>query len=301
MNLNTDFAIGFGIRQKLRDIFIRKTLTNGITILCNFCVKTASVSFASVYKPIAKSVFKKPLSVCMVFLLVFSTIVFSTSLLLSAENTKMNDVADPVLQEIINSFMSKTPRFITSMGSNIFVADAQINRKSLLMVLYEYNRSLKLPSTADLVTKKEFDELSAKILSGKYSGASAQNKNSDIAALIQSLEPNMPSLLDNNLSRSSVYNELRNDVANINEEVLALKNSNRTVSIAGASAKQSVNYSEIKNALSTTQEDFASIKLKVDAMEKTIKPNASETTSDKSALTKLSVGLSLVAALFIAR
>ena len=66
------FAIGFRIRQKIRDIFIRKILANGITIICGFgappstaipvgerfgappYVKTASVSFASVHKPIAK-------------------------------------------------------------------------------------------------------------------------------------------------------------------------------------------------------------------------------------------------------
>jgi len=52
--LNPDFAIGFGIHQKIWDIFIRKNLANGITIHCNFCVKTVSISFVSVLKPIAK-------------------------------------------------------------------------------------------------------------------------------------------------------------------------------------------------------------------------------------------------------
>jgi len=59
---NSGFAIGFGISRKIWGIFIRKNLANGITILCKFCVKNASVSFASVlsfrcptpYKPIAK-------------------------------------------------------------------------------------------------------------------------------------------------------------------------------------------------------------------------------------------------------
>jgi len=167
------------------------------------------------------------------------------------------------------------------------------------MVLYEYNKSLKLPSTADLVTKKEFDELSAKILSGKYSSVSSQSKNlaqnSDIATLIQSLEPNMPLLLDNTLSRSNVYNELRNDVANINEEVLALKKTNSTVSVAGALPNQSDDYSTIKNVLSKTQEDFASIKLKVDSMEKSIRTNTNSTTKSpikEDELSKLKTSLS---------
>jgi len=53
--MNPNFAIGSGIRQKIWDIFFRKNLANGITIRCNFCVKTASISSDSVLKPIAKS------------------------------------------------------------------------------------------------------------------------------------------------------------------------------------------------------------------------------------------------------
>ena len=223
--------------------------------------------------------FKKILLIPTVFTLVLTITFFNASSLFSAESIKMNDVADPVLQEVINSFMSKTPRFITSIGNNVFVADAPINRKSLLMVLYEYNKSLKIPSANELVTKNEFDEFSAKILSGKYLASQKNSsQNLDITSIIQSLEPNMPTLLNNSLSRSSVYNELRNDVANINEEINVLKNSSSTGQVVnGKPLNNNANYIAIENELAKTQADFNSIKIKIDSLESKLKTNSKPT------------------------
>ena len=57
------------------------------------------------------------------------------------------DVSDPVLQEIIESFKVRIPRFINKHGNNLFVEDEPVTRGSFISALYEYDKSLKSAKT----------------------------------------------------------------------------------------------------------------------------------------------------------
>lgn len=124
--------------------------------------------------------------------------------MLNAE--QMKDISDPVLQEIINSFSPRMPRFIEKHGKNLFIADEPLTRGSLMYAIYEYDKSIK-PLKKDYVLKQEFDEFKSNVIQ--------MNKNAkpDMTQVINDLQPNMPLLLDNSLENSKVFNKLKESVA----------------------------------------------------------------------------------------
>lgn len=125
----------------------------------------------------------------------------------------MKDVTDPVLQEVISNFGPRMPRFIEKHGSSIFVTDEPVTRGNLMLALYEYDKSLKLPKK-EYVSKQEFDEFRSKLsLSEREPAASsASSAKIDIMQIINDLQPNMPILLDNSLSSSKVFQNLKTEL-----------------------------------------------------------------------------------------
>ncbi len=134
----------------------------------------------------------------------------------AAEAAPKRDVKDPVLQEVISLYETRMPRFIKKHGGEVFVEDEPIKRGGLLLALYEYEQSLKMPQKNN-VTRQELDEMRNRIaLLEKGSlppGKKAEKaSSSDIVALLNELQPNMPVLLDNALNDSKVFRELRDEM-----------------------------------------------------------------------------------------
>jgi ribosomal protein S15P/S13E len=140
---------------------------------------------------------------------------FSPLVVLSLSAADKQDVTDPVLQEIIAAFNSRMPRFINKHGADLFVTDEPVTRASLMMALYEYDKSVKAIPTKDYASKLELAEIKNKVaileksMSPNTGGGSGDR---DIAQIINDLGPNMPILLDNSLNDSQVFTKLKNEV-----------------------------------------------------------------------------------------
>ena len=223
--------------------------------------------------------------------IVAAALVFSYSPLFAQEK---KDVTDPVLREMINSLSTKMPRFINKYGANVFVEDEPITRGSLVAAFYEYNKNSQSAAPAvqhasSDVTRQEFDALKSKVASISSSGGSSKSSGGriDTITLISELEPNMPVLLDNTLKSSKVFRELQQQVyAN---------------SKSGSSGGSYSGDSELSAKV-------AYLSRKVERLE-AANPNARLTTSSSSSsdssgagrIAAISLGITMIAALFVAR
>ncbi|MBN1823674.1 MAG: hypothetical protein JW803_05080 [Endomicrobiales bacterium] len=239
----------------------------------------------------------------------------------AADAQPKKDVSDPVLQEVISSFSSRMPRFIGKHGDDIFVADGPVNRGSLLYALYEYDRSLRLPRK-DYVSKLEFEEFRQKIendmaLSSRSRAKQSASGKLDIMEVINDLQPNMPILLDNSLNNSKVFNQLKaqvrsggggGDVAELERRISRLEGAPSSASgsrYSASGAEISDLRSRIKK-LEANEKDIAKLERRVDELSRRdgggkSSGAVSEVKGYTSSLVKISLGLSMVAALFIAR
>jgi chromosome segregation ATPase len=130
------------------------------------------------------------------------------------------DVKDPVLREIISQMSGKMPKFINKHGDSLFVEDEPVSRASLLSAFYEYDKSVSSSSKdSSYASRQDLDSLSKKIdalsksAAEPKTNASAAAAKIDIVALINELDPNMPTLLDKNLKNSKVFRELQKQVS----------------------------------------------------------------------------------------
>ena len=127
------------------------------------------------------------------------------------------DVADPALQAIIAELSSRMPRFINKYGASVFVEDEQITRGALLQALYEFDKKSSSSSSASasgVISKKDYDALTAKIAAlekklgtapKSSSSSSSSSGDVDIVEIMNDLEVNLPTMLDNTLSSSKVF------------------------------------------------------------------------------------------------
>lgn len=239
------------------------------------------------------------------------------------------DVSDPVLKEIITSFSPRMPRFIDKHGKEVFVSDGPVTRGSLMLALYEYDKSFRL-SKKESVSRQEFDALAARVAfaeSGPRKKSEEKAAALDTMQIINDLMPNMPLLLDNSLNDSKVFQNLkaevgqrggavitadvsdvkiradleqaRADLSELNYKVKSLEKSGSSTA-SGESA-------EVKKKLAQTREQLSKLEQRVNLIEKSEGKSKDEyaraenAQSGSTALSKLSMGLSMVAALFIAR
>lgn len=198
------------------------------------------------------------------------------------------DISDPVLREIIASFAPRMPRFIDKHGAGLFVSDEPITRGSLMMAIYEYDKSLKI-NKKDFVTRQEFDEIAGKLASRPGGGSSTAKL--DIMEVINDLQPNMPILLDNSLNNSKVFTSLKNeilagrqgggaapsedirngiaqsqnDIANLSKRIYQLERLPRTTASSGSPSPEIPD--EIKNDLAQTQKDLSQLARRIDDLE----------------------------------
>ncbi len=154
---------------------------------------------------------KKFLSVLVSTLFLLNTVEFAFA--------DKKDVADPALQAIITELGSRMPRFINKYGASVFVADEQITRGSLLQALYEFDKksSSSGASSAGVISKKDYDALTLKVASlekklQSSSGKSSSGGSADIVEIMNDLEVNLPTMLDNTLSSSKVFKNLEAQV-----------------------------------------------------------------------------------------
>jgi hypothetical protein len=186
------------------------------------------------------------------------------------------------------------------------------------------------------ISRNEFEDLRHKIAmlekNGRIASAPASSKSkggTDIVRIIADLEPNMPMLLDNSLKYSKVFNELQQQV-NYEEGY--------TVSKGSPISKKEL--AEIRKTLAQLQSDYIAISKKIDKlnsslpeterydknknvelvriskqlneMKKTISENhhaqyydnfgsSSSGSKNTGKLAGVSLGLSMIAALFVSR
>ena len=246
------------------------------------------------------------------------------------------DVSDPVLNEIIQNFGPRMPRFIDKHGKDVFVTDAPVTRGGLMFALYEYDKSLKLPKK-DYVTRQEFEELNSRLNALENSpeakkrepGGESGSAPIDITQIINDLMPNMPVLLDGSLYNSKVFMSLKSEVANstpqgseqiktdLEQTRYELSELTRKVDMlakappsheADKSSNQQAS-AYLKNDLTLTRSELAKLEKRVNNIEnrkesaRASQPasGAEDIKSYASVLAKISMGLSMVAALFIAR
>ena len=287
---------------------------------------------------------------------------------LKAADTK-NDINDPVLQQVIQSFSGRMPRFIDKHGKSIFIADETVTRGSLLIALYEYDKSEKGSPAAPgggVVSRKEFDEVKNKlnlISNGEAGTTSSGSQSGDIVQIINALEPNMPTLLDSTLGKSKAFTDLKkelarmksggaiaetdtdsvpddakNTLASLQKDMKEVKHRIDSLSVITASNDESTalaelrkridhmesttsgkilraadkassgvdsaSASELKNSLARAQSEIADLKSKVNRLEdetSDVSRSSQTGSGSPSALTRVSLGLSMVAAFFIAR
>ncbi|MDR2398902.1 MAG: hypothetical protein LBD61_00420 [Endomicrobium sp.] len=247
------------------------------------------------------------------------------------------DVQDPVLREIINEFGNKIPKFTNKYGDNVFVQDGSVTRGDLIIALYEYDKKTKgLSSVPDgmntQITKNEFESLKNKVTALEKNGRlpsgqiSSKNKeHTNIIEIIADLEPNMPMILDNSLKYSKVFNELQQKVKD------GVGNTESSLSKSSSISKKEL--TELKETLYQLQSDYVSLSKRLDKlnsslpesersdknnnlemirlskqlneMKKTINPsgNVSSSGNDRNTgkVAGVSLGLSMIAALFVAR
>ena len=190
------------------------------------------------------------------------------------------DVADPALQAIITELSSRMPRFINKYGSAVFVADEQITRGALLQALYEFDKksssSSSSASAAGVISKKEYDALNAKVAalekklgSASKSGGSSSGESADIVEIMNDLEVNLPTMLDNTLSSSKVFK-------NLEAQVKANAAGGGSSSSAGSSTGVSV---AVVNSL---QKNISDLSKKVTTVETNLAKKADSSKTDLS-------------------
>jgi len=175
------------------------------------------------------------------------------------------DVSDPVLNEIIQNLGPRIPRFVDKHGKDLFVADEPVTRANLLLVLYEYDKSLKIPKK-EAVSKQEFDEMKDRLslLEGSFGKLSRAEETggrtgaADMTQIINDLVPNMPMLLDDSLNNSKVFLGLRDEVTNLKPQ-------------EGSASEVQL---QMKSNLEATRFSLRELTKKVDALEKSSGPSA---------------------------
>lgn len=236
------------------------------------------------------------------FILFFN---FSESLF----SQKKEDVVDPVLQEIISYFYPKLPKFINKYGKDKFVSEENINRSSLLFVLYEYDQSLKQKSStsAEIVFKQDFELLKKKVFSleekvNKYGTKYTTTENtrkssSDDLALINDLTPNMPMLLDSTLNKSEVFNELKKEV----ELLKSSKVGKNVLEETSTRSRLDLIDKKMFDGLVSRVERLEKSSVSKMATKEDSKYSLAEPKPETSIIMKLSLGISILALLFVAR
>ncbi|MCR4662475.1 MAG: hypothetical protein K5622_01145 [Endomicrobiaceae bacterium] len=195
------------------------------------------------------------------------------------------DVSDPVLQQIISELNDRMPRFINKYGAAVFVADEQITRGALLQALYEFDKksssssaaAASTASTAGVISKKDYDALTAKVAalekkvkSGSGTSSSGGSSEVDIVQIMNDLEPNMPMMLDNSLASSKVFKQLEAKV-----------NAGGSVG-ASASSGSGVSQSVVKDL----QKNINDLNTKVNSMETAMAKNSDSKTNVSSSVLK---------------
>ncbi|MDD3323131.1 MAG: hypothetical protein PHS59_16995 [Paludibacter sp.] len=218
---------------------------------------------------------KKQISVALAVLMFFNT----TALI--AVDKK--DISDPVLRQIISELGSKMPRFVDKYGDNVFVADEQITRGSLITALYEYDKKMSLSGSGS-ISKKELDLLNTRLTalekntSPKGLGAPRTAAvDVDIIKVMNDLEPNMPMLLDNSLENSKVFKALQEKV-----EMAGPVTASSSASLATSKTSSL--------ALTNIQKDIANLNKKVDDFELSL--SSAKTGSSKLTDTQVSASIS---------
>jgi hypothetical protein len=229
---------------------------------------------------------------------------------LYAETRK--DISDPVLQEVVTSFSLRMPRFVDKHGQSIFVSDEPITRSSLMLALYEYDKSLKIPRK-DFASKQEIEELRAKLAllekgetrASQTAAASTGGSKLDITQVINDLQPNMPVLLDNSLNNSRVFASLKEELNNLQAASAVPSQGYSSVSSAEVklltqrldrmerSAGSTVRNQEISTAPGASKKEYDALRQRLDTLEaaisrvaeaKEIRPAA--TLADRGSVTK---------------
>jgi len=254
----------------------------------------------------------------------------------SAGAEQKKDVSDPVLNEVIQTLGPRMPRFVDKHGKDVFVTDAPVTRGSLMLALYEYDKSLKIPKR-DAVSKQEFDELNARLAALENGGVDKKHRRQedmeknplDITEIINDLMPNMPVLLDGSLNNSKVFTGLRDEVMScrqqggdeassegltqtkyeLRELAKRVDMMERSASRDAAPAPDQASLS-LKKDLSATRSQLARLEKRVNQIERNgetqqvaarVSSGSDDVKAYTSTLAKISMGLSMVAALFIAR
>jgi chromosome segregation ATPase len=146
------------------------------------------------------------------FLLIF---LFSYNLY----SAKKVDVMDALLQSVIDYFSTKTPKFVDRYGADRFVADEPMTRGTILLLLYEYDQYLKEQQTIPDVSsiQKRIEAIEKKLSSiGKQTPAS-QPAKIDVFEIMKELTPNMPVMLDSTLTKSQVFNNLKEEIEELKQ------------------------------------------------------------------------------------
>ena len=233
-----------------------------------------------------------------------AAIVFNGASLSFAQSKR--DVNDPVLREIINELSKKMPKFINKYGETVFVEDEPITRGALIAAIYEYDRRTKSPAetavpAASQITKQELEALRAKVAALEKSGVSSAKPSSksdgnvDMIALIADLEPNMPALLDNSLKQSKVFMDLQRQIASGGRA--SGKDS------LGGRASSNKEIAEMHERLEQISIRLAIAETSLGSSNKNTKARGSSggDSSGGAAIATISLGITMIAALFAAR
>jgi hypothetical protein len=251
------------------------------------------------------------------------------------------DVSDPVLNEIIQSLGPRMPRFVDKHGKDVFVADEAVTRGSFVFALYEYDKSLKLPKKdyVSRMEFDELNARLKMIEKGGGGRPVARDESEksaiDITQVLNDLAPNMPMLLDDSLNKSKVFVGLRYEVMNLkpqegtaSDEQLQLKKNleqtrndlnelskrietmEKSPQQADSGARSDEDTQKIKKELAQTHTRLTKLEKRMNDIDGTKKiseqvsvasSGQKDSIENTSVLAKLSMGLSMVAALFIAR
>ncbi len=292
---------------------------------------------SGIKKIIPEENMKQQIQICSAFL-VAAVLLGGASKFASANPKK--DVSDPVLSEVIQNFEPRMPRFVDKHGKDVFVTDAPITRGSLMLALYEYDKSLKIPKKEN-ISRVEFDELKAriKLLEGgagakRFSKEDTEDKSQlDITQILNDIAPNMPMLLDDSLGKSKVFMGLRYEVMNLKpqegtssgEQTELKKNLEQTeLELSELSKKveamervpqqdgnggSDADTQKMKKDLAQTRSRLSKLEKRMNDIDNTksdeqissVRSGSKDAVENTSVLAKISMGLSMVAALFIAR
>jgi hypothetical protein len=184
------------------------------------------------------------------------------------------DVSDPVLQEVISAFTPRMPRFIDKHGTGVFVADEAVTRSSLMMALYEYDKSAKSAPTREYASKQELSDIKNRLAMLEKNASSntrvSSGDHGDITQIINDLAPNMPFLLDSSLNNSQVFTKFKNEV---------LANRSGAMSPAGKAGKEiaaddkAMEIADLKRRLAVVERTTAAAAVASTAPGKSVPPS----------------------------